>query len=176
MKASSSRTTEFGKMFTAAVMNDGPIFVASIVGCQSGHMAQRCYCWSFSDIWFRSAVLISRLKNIVGWFVVKKNTIPAEKTSWKVRIISQMNKAIVYAKYVHWTEFSLVFLFEIPFLYILALLLQQISRHVYMTLENPYSSTLFYHGSVVHISYRFATCGVDGPFAWHRAKIGMRPS
>jgi hypothetical protein len=66
MKASSSRTTEFGKMFTAAVMNDGPIFVASIVGCQSGHMAQRCYCWSFSDIWFRLAVLISRLKNIVG--------------------------------------------------------------------------------------------------------------
>jgi hypothetical protein len=49
MKASSSRTIEFGKMFTAAVMNDGPIFVASIVGCQSGHMAQRCYCWSFSE-------------------------------------------------------------------------------------------------------------------------------
>lgn len=26
------------------------IFVASNVGGQSGHMAQRCYCWPFSDI------------------------------------------------------------------------------------------------------------------------------
>jgi hypothetical protein len=43
--------------------------------------------WPPSELWRfrpRSAVLINRLKNAVGWFVVReKNIFLAKKTSWK---------------------------------------------------------------------------------------------
>jgi hypothetical protein len=41
----------------------------------------------------RSARLISWLKNIVGWFIMRENTVSTKQTSWKVQIISWMNKA-----------------------------------------------------------------------------------
>jgi hypothetical protein len=42
-------------------------------------------------------VLISRLKNIVGWFVVREKHCSDWKTSWKRRIISRVNMAVVVA-------------------------------------------------------------------------------
>jgi hypothetical protein len=47
--------------------------------------------------WFhrsRSAGIISRLKTLLTDFLWEKNIVPAEKTSWIRRIISQMNRAI----------------------------------------------------------------------------------
>jgi hypothetical protein len=44
--------------------------------------------------WPRSAVLISRLKTQLTDWLWEKNTVSAEKTSWKRRIISRINRAV----------------------------------------------------------------------------------
>jgi hypothetical protein len=66
--------------------------------CQ-GHLSRMCmWQWQWSRqatliVRSRSAVLISWLKNTVDWFVVReKYCSDRKKTSWKRRIISQVNK------------------------------------------------------------------------------------
>jgi hypothetical protein len=52
-------------------------------------------------------MLISQLKTLLADLLWEKNIIRAEKTSWKVRIINQMNKALdtkdLYLHSIGWT-------------------------------------------------------------------------
>jgi hypothetical protein len=68
-------------------------YLFSLCTSSACHQASAIFLLWSSVLWPRFAMLISRLKNTVVDLVWEKNAVLTEKTSWKVRIISWMNKA-----------------------------------------------------------------------------------